>query len=157
MTVNRSRVTIYIKEPYRDKYDDILTYMGKLENGSVQNASEAIFEALMAFHQIFIESQPIEVDFITRMKQIEEIIPKDSSEILNQLEIIKNKNDLILSEISSLIEKIETNPHLMIGTHQDDQTSTTAVPKKMSFVVNADVDQLENIEMKLEVIQNEKN
>lgn len=111
MVKNRTRVTLYIKEGYRDKYDEILNYMGKLENGSIQNASEAVFEALMAFHQIFIESQPDEVDFLTRINQIKGIVPKDSQKILADLAIVKKQNDRITYQNLALNQKLGKNPN----------------------------------------------
>lgn len=93
----------------KNNLNEAISYFSKPENGGIKSYSGVLNQIINVFADLFIESSPSGCDFGSRVIQLKEIVPKDSQEILENLEVVKKQNDRILYQNLVLMQKLRND------------------------------------------------
>ena len=101
--IDKNRITISMDNTAKNNLNEAISYFSKPENGGIKSYSGVLNQIINVFADLFIESSPTGSDFGSRVIQLKEIVPKDSQNILEKLEVVKKQNDRILYQNLVLI------------------------------------------------------
>lgn len=121
--IDKNRITISMDNTAKNNLNEAISYFSKPENGGIKSYSGVLNQIINVFADLFIESSPTGSDFGSRVIQLKEIVPKDSQNILEKLEVVKKQNDRILYQNLVLIQKLKKNPNWMGGDLKSDSKS----------------------------------
>lgn len=106
--LKKQRMTISMSEENREVFNRLLNYFSNQYDTETLNYSNISNRIFSIFEELFIKESKTD-NLSERLNQLKRIKDKNSSDINNQLTLLKNQNDLLTYIILAMSQKMDLN------------------------------------------------
>lgn len=106
--LKKPRMTISMSEENREVFNRLLNYFSNQYDTETLNYSNISNRIFSIFEELFIKESKTD-NLSERLNQLKRIKDKNSSDIKNQLTLLKNQNDLLTYIILAMSQKMDLN------------------------------------------------